>query len=77
MGGGGVMLNVLVLMQVFLPQILFYVSREIRRRREQARQPENVIPAANEVREAGSNTVVAEHPGIRPARVERPLRLAA
>ena len=71
------MFNTLILMQVFLPQILFYVSCELRRRRLQARQREKVLPVPNEVRAAGSNSVAADRPGIRAAHAECPLRLAA
>jgi len=71
------MFNTLILMQVFLPQILFYVSRELRRRRLQARQREKALPPPNEVRAVGSNSLAADRPGIRTARAECSLRLAA
>jgi len=71
------MFNTLILMQVFLPQILFFISRELRRRRLQSGQRERVLPPPNEVRGPGSDSVASDRPGIRTARAECPLRLAA
>jgi hypothetical protein len=71
------MFNTLILMQVFLPQILFFVSRELRRRRLLSGQREKALPLPNEVRGAGSNSVAADRAGIRTADAECPLRLAA
>jgi len=71
------MFNTLILMQVFLPHILFFISRELRRRRLQLGQQEKVSLPPSEVRGAGSNSVAADRPGIRTARAECPLRLAA